>query len=116
MAAGSGTVQRTESKEIIMTTTPLKPRFLMGSIVATPGALELLESTGVSPAVLLVRHSGGDWGHSLPAEDARANDYAVDHEERILSAYQVGESCLDKVWIITEWDRSVTTILLPEDY
>lgn len=63
-------------------------------------------------ADLLERHRTGDWGN-LDAEDAAANDAAVKHGGRLLSSYKVGE---EVVWIITESDRSVTTLLLPEDY
>ena len=62
----------------------------------------------------LMRHHQGDWGE-LCEEDKQENDYAVEHEGRLLSAYEIGED-KTKIWIITEWDRSVTTILLPEEY
>ena len=91
----------------------VSPTFPLGQIVATPGALALLEETGTSPMEYLKRHSQGDWGE-LDVEDKQANDHALDHEERLLSAYKVTET--DKIWIITEYDRSVTTILLPSEY
>jgi len=69
-------------------------------------------ATTVGIANLLERHRTGDWGN-LDAEDAAANDAAVKHGGRLLSSYKVGE---EVVWIITESDRSVTTLLLPEDY
>ena len=62
----------------------------------------------------LRRHQRGDWGN-LCEEDKRANDFAVENGERILSSYIIGENKV-KIWIITEWDRSYTTILLPEEY
>lgn len=87
--------------------------FTLGQIVSTPGACDLLERTGNSAFDLLMRHQHGDWG-SVPAEDAMANDWAVVNEERILSSYYL--TATERLWIITEWDRSVTTLLLPEDY
>jgi hypothetical protein len=86
--------------------------FDLGRTVATPGALELLASARVDPSALLQRHSCGDWGE-LPREDRRANDRALKHGFRLQSVYPVG---LVKVWIITEADRSSTTILRPEEY
>ena len=84
----------------------------LGRVVATPGALALLTSTATNPAELLKRHVSGDWGE-VPPEDARENERGLSHGWRVLSSYPVGEG---RVWIITEADRSVTTILLPEDY
>lgn len=88
-------------------------KLALGTIVATPGALELLERAGVAPARLLQRHAAGDWGE-LSAEDWQANERAVRDGDRVLSAYPVGDG--ERVWIITEWDRSATTILRPEEY
>ena len=62
----------------------------------------------------LQKHHSGDWGE-LCKEDKQANDFAVENGYRILSAYTIGENKV-KIWIITEWDRNVTTILLPEEY
>ena len=86
------------------------PRFVLGQIVATPGALEALEEAGQSPSQFLCRHARGDWGE----EDRQLNDQALIEGSRLLSAY-----CLrtgTKLWIITEADRSSTCILLPEEY
>ena len=80
--------------------------------MATPGALRLLERHGITPLTLLAKHASTDWG-SVPAEDATANDQALIHGDRILSSYPVGNG---RVWIITEWDRSATTLLLPDEY
>lgn len=90
----------------------LAPRFPLGGLSGTPGALDHLASAGVSPATLLDRHARGDWG-DLDHEDARLNDAALIHGTRLLSAYLVAG---EKVWIITEWDRSRTTILLASEY
>jgi hypothetical protein len=84
----------------------------LGRVVATPGALKLLMETGGHPFDLLARHATGDWGE-LCAFDRRQNQIALRDGYRVLSSYPVGEK---PVWIITEADRSVTTILLPEDY
>ena len=86
--------------------------FPLGQIVATPGALELLEEVGEEPLCLLARHASGDWG-DLDEHDRRENELSLKHGWRILSSYPVGE---ERIWIITEADRSVTTILLPEEY
>ena len=80
--------------------------------MATPGALKLLSEIGEDPFGFLTRHASGDWGE-LCAFDRRQNEIALRDGYRVLSSYPVGREC---VWIITEADRSVTTILLPEDY
>ena len=90
------------------------PRFSLGQLVATPAALALLASTGENPAELLARHQSGDWG-TVPPEDARENELAVLRGFRVISSYPVGEED-EKVWIITEADRSSTCILLPAEY
>ena len=84
----------------------------LGRVVATPGALKLIAETGGCPFDLLARHATGDWG-DLCAFDRHQNEIAWREGYRVLSSYPVGREC---VWIITEADRSVTTILLPEDY
>jgi hypothetical protein len=84
----------------------------LGKIVATPGALKLLLEAGEHPFDFLARHATGDWG-DLCAFDRRQNERALREEARVLSSYHTSAG---KVWIITEADRSVTTILLPEDY
>ncbi|MGH3145318.1 MAG: hypothetical protein ACRDTR_05900 [Rubrobacter sp.] len=84
----------------------------LGRVLATPGALKLLMETGGHPFELLARHATGDWGE-LCAFDRRQNEIALRDGHRILSSYPVGKQ---RVWIITEADRSVTTILLPHEY
>ncbi len=86
--------------------------FPLGRVVATIGALELLEDAGEDPLLLLARHQSGDWGE-LDELDRRENELSLRHGWRLVSRYPVGEGV---VWVITEADRSVTTILLPEDY
>ena len=88
--------------------------FPLGRTVATPGALDLLDRTGTDAADLLNRHQLGDWGIVCPA-DAKSNDLAITNGTRILSAYELGAR-REQLWIITEADRRVTTLLLPSEY
>ena len=88
-----------------------KAKFPFGRIVATPNALTQIPNEEILAA--LRRHLQGDWG-TLDAEDKNANERALKHRGRLFSAYQSSRN--EKFWIITEADRSVTTILLPEDY
>jgi hypothetical protein len=84
----------------------------LGKVVATPGALKLLSEIRQDPFGYIARHAAGDWG-DLCAFDRRQNEIALRDGYRVLSSYNV---LAGKVWIITEADRSVTTILLPEEY
>jgi hypothetical protein len=84
----------------------------LGRVVATPGALKLLSEIGEDPFDFLARHETGDWGE-LCAFDRRQNEIALRDGNRVLSSYNVP---VGRIWIITEADRSVTTILLPEEY
>lgn len=90
-----------------------EPKFSMGRIVGTPGAMAALEAAGRDPMYLLRRHECGDWG-DVCAEDAQSNDESVGAGLRLLSAYTLPDGV--KVWIITEADRSSTCILLPDEY
>lgn len=90
-----------------------KPKFTLGQVVATPGSLEALSNAAQSPSQFLERHVVGDWGECC-AEDQQANDEAIQEGERILSAYRTLKG--EKIWVITEADRSSTCILLPEEY
>ena len=94
-------------------TNRLLPKFALGRIVATPGALVALEEANQNPFVFLERHQAGDWG-DLCEEDKRENDFSVRNGFRILSAYRTRNDV--KIWIITEADRSVTTLLRPHEY
>jgi len=85
----------------------------LGFVVATPGALAALEAVGQLPTELLARHEAGDWGE-VGAEDRAENELSVRDGFRVLSAYTLRTGV--KLWIITEADRSATTILLPEEY
>ena len=85
--------------------------FPPGQIVITRNALNFLEQTDVDAG--LARHLHGDWG-DVDEEDRRTNDQALTHDARLLSVYHTANGT--KFWIITEADRSATTILLPSDY
>ena len=90
-----------------------QPLFGLGRLVATPGALELLTRAEQTPLEFLARHSRGEWGECCP-EDAKENDFSVKAGFRILSVYSTRTG--EKLWIITEADRSVTTLLTPSEY
>lgn len=90
-----------------------KPRFSLGQVVATPGALAALETTNQTPMELLQRHIVLDQGE-LDKEDQQTNEAAVKNGERILSSYLLNDGT--KIWIITEADRSSTCLLLPDEY
>ena len=83
----------------------------LGKVVATPGALASVPDICIYTA--LGRHMLGDWGN-VCEEDKRLNDYAAAHGERVLSSYRSADGT--KFWIITEPDRSYTTVLLPDEY
>lgn len=91
----------------------MKNRFNPGRVVMTPGVMEALENAKQSPLEFLARHLRGDWGE-LCEEDRLANEEALTAELQVLSAYRTAEAT--KIWIITESDRSSTTLLLPEEY
>ena len=87
--------------------------FPLGQTVMTPGAQEALQRAEQLPLIFLACHACGDWG-DLDAEDKQANDAALKDGTRIFSAYHTVLG--DKLWVITEADRSATTILLPSEY
>ena len=89
------------------------PLFPAGQIVATPGALALLEQANQSPLEFLSRHLRGDWG-DLCQDDKAENESSLKYGFRLMSSYQITET--KKLWVITEGDRSVTTLLLPAEY
>ena len=93
--------------------------FELGEIYLTQGAKQVLQDFNVLPATLIARHVTGDWSN-MDEEDKRANKNAVKHGDRVLSSYRLHkENDYDdmvKIWVITEWDRSATTILLPSEY
>jgi hypothetical protein len=102
-------------------------RFAVGQLAATPGALALLDQHSISVAALVNRHIHGSWG-DVCAEDADTNELGIEHGGRVMSVYRLVDaqqlastpvamrSDLPTVWVITESDRSVTTLLLPSEY
>src|SRR5205823_46914 len=106
---------RTSAKEESMNEQPTgRPlRFGLGQVVATYGVLAALAAAGRTPREFLRRHQAGDWG-DLTAEDAQANELALQAGYRLLSAYTLGKDV--RIWLITECDRSATTLLLPSEY
>ena len=88
------------------------PRFALGQIVATPAVLEHFERHGVNASEYLNRHVRGDWGE-VPQDDAAENEFAVTRRLRLLSSYTIAG---ERVWIITEADRSSTCLLYPSEY
>jgi len=88
-------------------------RFALGETFITPGAQEALELAGETPVQFLRRHMSADWGE-VSEDDARENDLSVREGFRLMSAYRTVKG--EKIWIITEADRSATTILLPSEY
>ena len=95
------------------------PRFPLGQLLITPGALEVLQLAGEAPIAFLRRHAHGDWSE-MCTEDRQTNAQAIAHEHdaarrtRVFSAYRTCRG--DRLWVITEADRSATTILLPSEY
>lgn len=117
-----------------MKTNTAHASFRLGQILATPGALEAIETAGQNPADFIMRHAAGDWG-DVCAEDKAQNDASLgplehvppqttkarddrdrnhDGRMRLLSVYYTAQRV--KLYIITEWDRSATTLLLPSEY
>lgn len=90
-----------------MNSLPTIPLFPPGRLVATPGALALLEQTNKSPLEFLSRHLRGDWGN-LCQEDKTENELGLKYGLRLMSSYPITDT--EKLWIIT------TTLLLPEEY
>lgn len=101
---------RAMKHQTVTSTTAL---FALGQLVATPAALAAICDAGQTPMEFLRRHQSGDWGDLCEA-DKRENELSIKHDFRILSAYRTATDV--KLWIITEADRSTTTILLPEEY
>src|SRR5215212_1201656 len=92
----------------------LRPgKFELGQLVMTPGADEAMREAQHVPPEFLLRHKNGDWGELLE-EDVRENEWSLENDARLFSAYQTRTD--EKLWVITEWDRSVTALLLPEEY
>jgi hypothetical protein len=96
-----------------MKTTIMKPRFRLGRVVGTPVAVQAIVEAGQTPDFFLRKHVAGDWGDCCE-EDRQVNNDALKHGGRILSVYTTLKGV--RIWIITEYDRSVTTVLLPDEY
>ena len=97
-----------------VTAIPLEgTKFSLGQLVVTSGVWDLVMAGRMNPATYLKRHGSGDWG-DVCASDKALNDRALEGEDRLVSAYQVDQDL--KIYVITEWDRSVTTVLLPSEY
>jgi hypothetical protein len=92
---------------------PTIPLFPAGQVVATPGALALLEESNNTAFEFLSRHLRGDWG-DLCEDDKIENELSLKQGFRLMSSYVVSDK--EKLWIITEADRSTTTLLLPNEY
>ena len=89
------------------------PLFALGQVLATPGALELLETHELTALPFVLRHVSGDWG-DICTEDRQSNAEALQYGYRLMSVYVISKT--ERLWIITEADRSSTTLLLPEEY
>ena len=85
----------------------------LGQLLMTRGAIAAFQDVAEGPGSYIVRHAKGDWGN-VCEEDKRLNDRALERDERVLSSYELSDGT--EVWIITEWDRSATTLLLPIEY
>ncbi len=102
------------AQEVVFASVVPRSLFPAGHLVATAGVDALIRQGRLNPTEYLRRHLSGDWG-DLSDNDRRQNDVALQSgEDRLFSYYQVAPDL--KLWIITEWDRSVTTLLLPSEY
>ena len=103
----------TAGQELLYGELALPGKFALGQVVATPGSRDAMVAAGHIPPEFLLRHKHGDWGE-LDPEDRKVNEQALRSGQRLLSAYRTRLD--ERLWVITEWDRSVTTLLLPEEY
>lgn len=101
------------SEPVVVIFVEKAPLFALGGVVVTAGAEELLATLSLEPAILIARHVTGDWGE-LCKEDQQENERAVKKSGRVFSSYELPDN--HKVWVITECDRSYTTVLLPDEY
>ena len=94
--------------------TPGQPQFDLGQVVMTAGVQDLLTGEDDMQRLrnIITHHREGDWG-AVDSEDQATNDSAVEEGERIMGVHTLAGQ---RIWVITEWDRSVTTALLPEEY
>ena len=91
----------------------MKRLFTLGQLVATPGALAAIGVSGDDLSTYLARHQSGDWGE-IDAHDRKENQLSLEHSFRLMSVYSLNTGV--KIWVITEADRSSTTVLLPDEY
>ena len=96
-------------EEIVLT----ESKFHLGEIISTTHSFEHCEKNRFALFSYLARYANGDWG-DVCKEDWKSNDEALKNGERLLSEYKLPDD--RRIWIITEWDRSATTLLFPEDY
>ncbi|MEF8746861.1 MAG: hypothetical protein V5B31_03165 [Candidatus Accumulibacter propinquus] len=108
----SGIKQSTGTSSLPPADRRTRPLFPLGQIVATPAVLKHFVEHCTRPDSFIHQHVTGNWG-AIPPEDVRENALSVLNGFRVLSAYEVGGK---HFWIITEADRSVTTLLFPEEY
>lgn len=99
--------------ELLMQELARPGKFDLGQLLMTPGAQEAMRLALQAPPEFLLRHKNGDWG-DLPPEDLQENERSLRVGSRLFSSYRTRSE--EKLWVITEWDRSVTTLLLPEEY
>jgi hypothetical protein len=112
MSSNRSTSQTQDGSGNLCSLQGAQPLFDTGFICVSPGVLVHLVSHGITAESQLRRHVRGDWG-IVPSDDAMVNWLAVQHGERVMSIYEIAGK---QVWIITERDRSVTTLLFPEEY
>ena len=96
-------------EEIVLT----ESKFHLGEIISTTQLFVYCEKNRFALFSYLIRHANGDWG-DVCKEDWKSNDEALKNGERLLSEYKLPDD--RRIWIITEWNRSATTLLFPEDY
>lgn len=87
-------------------------KFKLGQTVMTRGISDFIKEENITLDEVMNRHVSGDWG-DISEDDKQANEDGLDGGDRLLSAYELGGR---KIWIISEADRSVTTVLFPEEY
>lgn len=96
----------------------MAPKFNIGSLVVTRGVNEAMQKNSQFSELVgksICRHAEGDWG-DICLDDKQANEAALQSGERVMSAYPTGLEGESTIWIITEADRSVTTVLFPSEY
>ena len=96
-----------------MERTIIGAKFKLGTVVATRGVMAHIEDNAGVIFPYLKRHAKGDWGDAC-AEDKKTNEEALQIGNRLMSVYKLKDG--KKIWIITEWDRSITTVLFPDEY